>query len=431
MLELGAQRKAKLHLSDYDWEKDLRHRALFSDLRQDEFEVIEEIFYSPLKISAKKLGRSFEIEADRFAEILDKLERGALFERQGDTLLVDKETRKRYEHQMERFQPDFKPDLQFMQEILRKVPVHILPSWYTISRTSDNIFLSIVNKYLLTPQIFQRYLLDVSFPEPWMEDLVSTLFASPALKISSAECIQRYHLTREAFDSMALFLEFSFIACLTYEQKDDRWVESLSPFHEWKEYLLLLKRTEAPSLDPEKVEKKEGEDFDYIKTLTRFLEGAGGSAPLRKKALTLRFLNADGDLTEEGQEWLSLSLEKKALALYKHPLNTPLLSSFPMGERGVREAEKTVKRVLHGNWVLFEDFFQGVNPLFRDEHAITLKKGKKEWSYELPVYTAEEKEAVFNAIFSWLKEVGMAATGSFAGQPCFRLTEFGQFFFEE
>lgn len=430
MLELSAHRKIRLNLSDYEWEKDAELRSLFSDLHQDESDVIEEIFYSPLKTSFRKLSRSLELCESRLEEILNKLEKGLLLQKDGDQLIIDKEMRRRYELQMERLRPGFRPDIDFMQEILRKVPIHVLPSWYAISRTSDNIFQSILDKYLLSPQTFQRYLLDIAYPETWIADLIKTLFSHPDLKISSSDCIARYNLTRKSFDAASLFLEFSFVACLTYEKEGDHWVEFLSPFHEWKEYLSFLRATEAPCLNEDTVEDIEGDDFAYVRALSLSLEEKKPLPAYREKALTLRFLTEEGALTEEGKQWLSSSLEKRALALYKHPLNAPILSPS-MGERALREAEKTARRMLHGKWVLFEDFFQGALPVFREEHTMPLKRGKTSWSYERPVYTEEEKQALFKTIFFWLKEIGMVATGTFQNQPCFRLTEFGCFFFEE
>ena len=78
----------------------------------------------------------------------------------------------------------FQPDMEFLQGLLKKVPIHCLPAWHAVPRTSNNIFESLVEKYLLSPQIFQRYLSELHFSHPVAISLMNDLFfaSSPARK---------------------------------------------------------------------------------------------------------------------------------------------------------------------------------------------------------------------------------------------------------
>ena len=44
--------------------------------------------------------------------------------------------------------------MEFIQLLLRKVPIDILPTWYPIPRTSNSIFDSLIEKYMKTPSNF-------------------------------------------------------------------------------------------------------------------------------------------------------------------------------------------------------------------------------------------------------------------------------------
>lgn len=240
MLETSQVRKNKVNLTDYNCELDITNRMLMADFSTFDVEVLEELLYSPLKTSVKKLCRSLSCTEEEIIPVLTKLSKTHLLSFQEDTILIDKESRKYFEFQIERFHPDFKPDMEFLQALLRKVPIQLLPTWYCVPRTSNNIFESLVEKYLLTPQIFQRYLADLHFADPLVQRVIQEVFHSPHLRISSSDLIAKYNLTRRHFEEITLQLEFNFVCCLTYEKVDDHWVEYVAPFYEWQQYLLFL-----------------------------------------------------------------------------------------------------------------------------------------------------------------------------------------------
>src|SRR3990167_1724140 len=136
MIELNQIKKNRINLADYNSRQDIENRIVMSDFSPFYLEVLEEVLFSSLKISLRKLSKNLNT-----TDIAIKH-------------TVDKEIRKYFEFQIRRFSPKFKPDMEFVQGILKKVPIQFHPFWYSIPRTSNNIFESIVEKFLLTPQIF-------------------------------------------------------------------------------------------------------------------------------------------------------------------------------------------------------------------------------------------------------------------------------------
>ena len=149
MLELTSLQKNKVNLSDYNYLQDIESRLHLCDFSSLDLTVLEEILFSPLKISIKKISRALSRSEEEILPVLKRFSISGLLQLQEDTILVDKERRKYFEFQITRFEESFRPDMEFLQEMLRQVPIHILPAWYSIPRSSDNIFDSIVEKYLL------------------------------------------------------------------------------------------------------------------------------------------------------------------------------------------------------------------------------------------------------------------------------------------
>jgi len=95
----------------------------------------------------------------------------------------------------------------------------------------------------------------------------------------------------------------------------------------------------------------------------------------------------------------------------------------------VREAEKSVQRVLLAGWVYFDDFLKGVLVSFADESPITLKKSGRSWKYVLPEYSEDQRSLVKATVLEWLFEIGVVSIGQHRGRECFKVTVFGQTLF--
>ncbi len=466
MLDVNSPRKNKITLSDYPYQKDIENRLLMAHFSDIDLEVMEEIIYSSLSIPVKKLAKSVDLEEDELFPILEKFSKTGLLSYNQDLITVDKDMRKYYEAQILKFDEEYEPGMELLQSLLKKVPIQALPLWYAIPRTSNNIFESLVEKYLLTPQIFRRYLMEIQFPDPILHSILKEVYESDELKIFSSTLIEKYNLSREKFEEYLLLLEFNFVCCLGYEKVNNTWKEIVTPFHEWREYLQFLKNTETPSakntleaprpfsfiqdmstllqlmkksplevsisqktdvqLEPETykmlLSKCPGIDENYIKHLIAKLR-------LLKLADII-----DGRLyaLDAANDWLDMPLENRALCIYRHPLNRILSYAFPshlFTEKNIREAEKSIIRVLTKGWVLFDDFIKGVLAPLNEGSSIMLKKGGRTWKYTLPEYTDEEKSFIKAIIFEWLFEAGMVAKGEIDGKPAFLVTPFGQSFF--
>ncbi len=438
MLESSTLRKNKVNMADYPFDQDVDCRMMISDFSALDIQILEEILYSPLKISLTKLARAVSCKESELTELLKKFEKVGLLTVSEDTILIDKEKRKYFEFEATRFDPNFKPDMEFLQGLLRKVPIHVLPGWYSIPRTSNNIFESIVEKYLLTPHIFTRFIEELNLGDPVLSAIIQDVYNSPELKIASSDLIAKYNLTARSFEEMILILEFHFACCLVFEKEGDHWLEFVAPFHEWKEFLCFFRATEPICIDPKEIIQPDPRDFAFIEEMSSLLLKAkksplqvAKSAPLEKLCLLKLADYIDGKLyaLEAGDAWLDLSLENRALHLYRHPNNRIL--SLVGAEKYLREAEKAIKRVLHGNWVYFDDFLKGILVPLNENSIVMLKRFGKHWKYSLPTYTEEEKALFRASIFEWLYEFGMVSIGTCEEKDCFAVTEWGRFFFAD
>lgn len=440
-----------------------------SDFTPFDLEVIEEILFSPLKISVKKLARSLNASDEKLLPILEVFSKAGLLAFEGDSIVVDKEMRKYFEFQIQRFDADFKPDMEFIQGLLKKVPIHVLPAWYSLPRSTNNIFESVVEKHLLSPHIYQRYLLDLNFGDSKVQGIMDDVLNSPEFRVSSSDLISKYNLTRPDFEEIMLLLEFNFACCVSYVKEEDHWHEIVTPLYEWGQYLRFLKETEAqPIQETHKIVKRRERDYAFLEDASAILSSLGKKGmPLEplsafasicklpfetpeeisssqnylshliEKICLVRLADRSNDRLfplEPAVEFLEMNLESRALYLYRHSQNRILSRSLPpevATERNVRESEKAIRRVLRSGWIYMDDFLKGVHIALSEASVVMLKKIGKQWRYTLPVYTQAEQEVIRTTIFELLFEAGLVSVGTLDGRECFTVTAFGRFFFED
>lgn len=476
MVELNSIKKNKITLEDYNYKQDIENRLLMAQFAPSDIIVLEEILFSSIKIPIRKLAKSVDLDEDEVLPILQKISKTGLFTFEDDSIVVDKEMRKYFEAQVLKFDPDFKPGMEFLQSILRKAPIHVLPIWYSIPRTSNNIFDSLIEKYLLTPQIFQRYLSELCFTDRILTGIVHDVYNAPSLKLYAKDLIEKYKISHEQFEHCMLLLEFHFVCCLGYEKIDDEWKEIVSPLHEWREYASFIQNTEAspiPSTDA--INRFRSNDFAYIQDLSLILSQAKKSPILlvednnkhllpNKTALSAlaakmedfdenspTFINHIDKLIiklrqlkladvvdnrlyalESANDFLDMRLENRAIFLYRHPLNrlvSPPIPADIITDRNLRESEKSILRVLHSGWVYFDDFIKGVIVPLGEDSIIMLKRQGKSWKYCLPSYGEEELALIKATVLEWLFEIGVTAVGEYNGKEVFCVTPFGQSLF--
>ncbi len=475
ILEATAVRKNKISLTDYNYQKDIENRLLMAHFTSTDIEVLEEILYSPIQISIEKLCKSSSLPEEELLPILTKLSQTGLLTFQGKDILVDKEMRKYFEFQIEKFDEDFKPGMDFLQSLLKKPPIHVLPIWYSIPRTSNNIFDSLLEKHLQTPQIFQRYIMELNLGEPILKNIIQDVYSSENFELSAKELMEKYNISRELFEEYLLHLEFSFVCCLGYRKVNNVWEEKVTPFHEWKEYLQFLKNTETTSIEnTQEIELKRPSEFSFVQDLAILIE-ASKKKPIQleesngflipeettlnvllplfpslskdpliykpyihyliQKLQMVRLVTISQNKlepTESAEEWLSLRLDNRSLYFYRHPRNQIIdkhISPEVYGEKAMREAEKSISRVLYKNWIYFDDFFKGVYAPLRENLAIVLKKVGKNWEYTIPKYSEDDARFLKAIVLDWLFEAGIVQVGTLQGKDCFRVTTLGQTLF--
>jgi DNA-binding Lrp family transcriptional regulator len=473
MLELNPFRKNKVNLQDYDYQKDIQNRLMMAKLNAKDLEVLEEILYGHPKTSISQLAQDLILEEADLIHILTKLSESGLFYIKDHSIVLNKEMRKYFESQLQKFEEGFVPGMEYLQSLLRKVPFHILLSWYPIPRTSNNIFDSLVEKYLLTPQVFQRYLVDLNLGNPTVAAIVEDVYNAPDFMILGTDLKKRHNLSNEEFEEILLHLEFNFVCCLVYKKIQDEWEQVVTPFHEWREYLKFL-RDHKPRPIHHPVKSYRGSDFSFTEDMTELLKFVKTSplplildkqerwipdksvvkqltkkippceaeqdfidyvSKLIHKLLFLKLCKIDASLlkaNEGSDEWLALSIENRALSIYKHTLTKLDQEDFPAEiatERTIREIEKTMASIVQLGWVELDQFIECMTAPISKDSRIVLKKVGKSWKYSLPNYTDQEIRLIKKTILEWLFEAGLILIGYEKDQCYFRVTPFGQTIF--
>ena len=480
MLEANPYRKNKINLQDYDFEKDIKNRVLMSHFSHDDLVVFEEIIYSPAQFPVKSLTDQLNKSIEEILEILDRLSKTELFEIQDGTLTVDKEARRYFEAQIVKFEENFTPGMEFLQALLKKVPIHVLPNWYPIPRTSNNIFSSLIEKYLQTPQTFQRYLSELILGDPTLDGIVKDLFNSSDYKIYADEVQKKYELSKEKFEEHILYLEFNFVCCLIYEKKDDEWIEVITLFQEWKDYLSFIKESQPKEIQKKsQIQSLRPNDFSFIEDMSTLITLANMGpielqlnekeewipakqaapsiakhckgfdlvteegktfffdymAKIIQKLLFLHLIqiqNRQLVLTKDASDWMTLPIEKRALNTYKHTIKCYSYSEFPKEictERNIHEIEKSISRIIDSEWVFLDEFLTGVIAPISENSKMILKKTGRYWKYTLPDYSEDEQKLIRKIICDWLFEGGIIKTGFFEGRECLCITSLGQSMF--
>ncbi len=439
MLDVTPQKKSKICLTGYDLQGDLKGRLMMAKFSQTDLDVLEEILYSPVQTPLRELLRPFAPHTERALESLRMFEEMGLLAIRGTEVVVDKERRKYYEGESAKFSEEFKPGLEFVQGLLKKVPIHQLLAWYSIPRSADQIFESLIEQYLKTPSIYEKNLAELTTLEGPGYQIVQELLASPQLKLMGSEVRARYGLSPEEFEETMLLLEFQFAAYLTYERIGEEWQEVVVPLEEWKEYLLFLEKTRPQPLPTECVEAKEFAHFAFLEELSTCLWNvcenrplAVEAAPLLARLESLRLIRQSDGLwipTETTPSWLRMEPEEQALQIHRSLSHHPDLAKLPssvQSERMVREAEKAILRAPLDAWVLISDLVSGALVALQEASSIKLVRQGKQWHYRTPVYADAEKQLLFWMLSQALYEMGAVQLGLYERQPCLRLTPFGR-----
>lgn len=452
MLSSMQQRKAKITLSDYSYRKDIENRMLMAQLSVFEVNVLQEIIHHSLRISVEQLAAELDIKIDALLPVIDKLSATKLYKRDNLTLVVDKDMRKYFEFQLEKFDDQFTPDLEFLQNVLNQVPIHVLPLWYAIPRSSNNIFGSIIEKYFSTPKIYLQYLSELQFDNLILNAIIKDVYHAPDFKVKAADLISKYQLTRECFEEYLLLLEYHFACCLSYNQMDGYWQEVVTPFAELWEFLKFESQAKVHAIKGP-IEKTLNSDFSFIEDLSTLLKAcqakkilpeevkglkAKSSEAIQRvveKLIQLEFAkqHANGQLlaTTKGKNWLAKTQTEKITSLAGDPLNTltnakDFITLWNM--RNIYLVEKKLRKFTPEEWIDIDHFIAGFIAPIGDKEPVTLKKKGKKWKYEIPTYTDHDQRFIQAVVLERLAELGVVDTGVHKGKKVFCLTPYGSHF---
>ena len=453
-------KKTKISLPDYNFEEDIRNRLLLKTLSKQNLRVLEEILFSSLQFSIESLAENLDLNSDDLYEILETLSPLNLYNFDGRILTVDKDKRKYFETQVTRFEEDFKPDLDFFQNLLKCLPIEVLPNWYHVPRSSNNIFQSLVDKHLLTPQIYQRYLVDLTSGTENFSMIAKEVLEHPQQKISVKSILEKYELSRKEFEEIVLHLEFNILAFVSF----DKGEEVLTPFYEWTQYQHFLKETAPVSLEEEVTAFRKYE-YAFIQDMADLLALADKSnlelfyfrekelwAPstpaaalieahipagkeyatkLINKLLILGLAVIEETSlkpTKAAKEWTLIPITQRAHVTFKHPHNfLSTQKNSPLAtQRVIIEIQKSLSTISKLGWIHFDNFLKSAIIPLSEEKQVSLKKTGRSWSYALPQYSKEEKDFIEYIICDWLFESGITQIGSASGKTCFRLTTLGK-----
>lgn len=430
MMNIQTLRKNKIILSDYNYRRDIETRLLLANININHLEVLKEILDGSLKTSLAHLSEHLDFPKSELITLLDDIAVTKLFVRDQDTISVDKEIRKYLETQIMKFDPNYELGMDYLLTLVSRVPANAIHNWYALPRTSDHLFLSIIEKHFQTPLVYLRYLQELSIDFPGAMNIYKDLMNSPKLKLKVRDVLAKYNMSHEDFQECMLHLEFNLVGCLGYERINESWEEVIVPFYEWQEHQEFLAHTTPKSIMPiNEIEREYEDDFGFIKEINRYLISKELPSENFLEIMTLLNLvernSVIHTITPLSAEWLQLPLQEQAATLYRRLLLNSSHGHFD--DHDLRQVQKGLKGIAKLGWVYFDDFLKYfIQPLGQIE-SITLKNRGKRWRYNRPLYNAVEVEFINHCIFKILSKIGIVATGTHQEKQCFCVTPFGRF----
>jgi predicted transcriptional regulator len=375
--------QSQIALGDYASGRDVQTRLLMASWTRREVAAMDAILQSPQVALVEQVAEQACCSVEEMEEALTNLAPTGLFQRRGTTLTVDKDLRRYYETQMRRFEEDFEAGLDYLQSLLKHIPLQTLLSWYAIPRTADQVFEALMEKYLPTPKLFRNHLLEVGYDNPIVLQVAQMAYDAPDFQVTRQQVCEKFNLTHHQFQELALYLEFNFMACLAYTPRDDQYDEVITPFWAWREYLQFLRQSVPAPLNPSRVEAE----------------------PVPRISL------------ERATEKYRSPEERE-----RYPWRSRQLAS----DRNRRLVENSLEPLADGRWVLFDRFITGLTAPIGQAHGVALSRQGKRYFYARPRYSLEEVDYIRQMVLEWLAECGIVQTGTHDGSTCFRITEQGK-----
>lgn len=442
--DIQIQKKNRVDLSEYPYEQDLNYRLLLTSLSPTTTKLLIELFFLSSKTTLVKLKNALDVTENELKEFINEIAPFNMLSIEQDTVLIDKDVKKKIECFLEKFDEDFSHGIEYFQSLLKQVPINILPTWYSLPRSCDSIFLSLKEKIFHTPSQYLRHLQNIESDDPSVPLVIQGLLTATDHLLTMDQLESVSGKSGFELEKLILFLEFNFAAVMCYVEESGSWMSVLKLPHELSCYLNQLSVT--PPFEPlaqNQVKPDRGIPLTFAFDLSQVLRFAkvntlkGQITPegvifdpigvqkleqnlaceqnyalrLLKKAIELKLLEMDQGFISphvQSEQWLLYSLEKQALSLYK--------AIWIQGSHGAKQVEKGLQTILQRGWVLADEVIQYVSygkPL--------LQRTRDGYNYDLTdqvSITAEHLDLLF--------ESGLIEWGSIKEKRCVRLTELGK-----
>lgn len=452
--------KSTIDLTDYNFKRDIDNRVVMSELSTDEAEVLDEILHQSLTFPLSELTEACDVSSDVVKQAIKKFSTVGLATQKEELIVVNKEMRQYYEVQIEKLDEKFVPDVNYVLSFLGRIPIHVLPKWYALPKSTDDIMSSVVETYFSTVKVYDRYLRKVKFENPILKEIMDDVFSAPSLLVRSRDLRKKYKLDRIEFEKVMLLLEFHFICFLSYRSIDGVWREVVTPLFEWSEYLMKEKNI-VPKPVKGNVSSRWKSPFAFVEGLTTLLKAAEKSPlPLEQKGkkyhisasaisswfsdlenfskglermvfrlLALDLAEEDQNqlvVTESGKHWLEMPVEEKAAFIHRLSPEQDLCSDASLlSERSVGRVEKSLRRYPE-DWVLLKDAYSAVLVPLRLTEGVSLSKEGRRWVYQTSNHDENELIFIENLITVRFAEEGIVEVGASGEETCIRITPFGR-----
>jgi len=328
--------------------------------------------------------------------------------------------------------------------LLRQVPISILPTWYPLPRTCDSIFLSLKERIFQTPSQYLRHLQEVESEEYPVQILVQSLLASPRHSLSLQEVEELSGFKGGELQKFCLFLEFNFIAILTYKSMGEGWSSYLELPAELSAYLKkqshplpftpVIQNTVIPdrgiplafAFDLSQVIRfvkmhpmratREGMGHNFSSPVfSKLVETLSLSVAyletILSRGIELQLLEIDQDfvtLHHQAEPWLLYSIEKQALTLYK--------ALWIQKNPNLKQAEKGLASIIANGWVLADEVLKNIS-----YGKPQLVRGRDGFDYEI-----QDEVRLNHENLDTLFESGLIEWGIYESKRCLRLTDLGK-----
>lgn len=441
---------------DYDYLRDVKNHIFLSSVSTFDVFVLDMLLYSPLHLPLDDFKKNLyeqgnfleEQTSDSLIRSLHKLNKIQLLNITPDnTIQVNKEQRKYFEINIQRFNEKNVPGISLFKELLRLIPTHLLMQWYDISNFSDNMFSSIVDRYLSQTHLYTTYLERVKNEEVLYRKILDQVFAPPDFCVTLPALQEMFQISEESLHTALLHLEYNFACVLSYRPSShDKYVAVVTPFAEWQQY--LLESTFQPMEEHSTVSGNH--TSTYIQNFSDFINEVSQGCTLDKEkqrpdsddltplpsymsiAQSLGLIKVEehtNRLTRAGSLWLKKDYMERQRFFFHHMHCLCLRDSewhSIYGSSVLEVINKILTTLPNSIWFSFSELIQNITSLLKRESSATLVRKNQNWVYSLPYYPESFYHFLTKMMKLHLFHSGIIQTGIKDGHDMFCITPLGK-----